>query len=83
MSKSSGWFEVDREGLRQLIAERGPGFIACELLQNAWDERVRHVSFSLHQCSRGKFMFQVEDDCPRALIEGMIYQIFGQFGTSG
>jgi len=69
MSKSSGWFEVDREGLRQLIAERGPGFIACELLQNAWDERVRHVSFSLHQCSRGKFMFQVEDDCPEGFAD--------------
>jgi hypothetical protein len=38
MAVQQGWFEVDREGLRKLLAHRGPEFALFELLQNAWDE---------------------------------------------
>ncbi len=32
------WFEVDRDGLRQLLEDRDKSFILRELVQNAWDE---------------------------------------------
>lgn len=36
-AKSKHWFNVDKDGLAQLMERRGKSFIACELLQNAWD----------------------------------------------
>ena len=32
------WFEVDRDGLRQLLEGRDKSFVVRELVQNAWDE---------------------------------------------
>jgi hypothetical protein len=33
----TAWFEVDRGGLRQLLAQRGVAFVLYELVSNAWD----------------------------------------------
>jgi hypothetical protein len=35
---SKPWFEVDRDGLRKLVADRAGSFVLWGLLQNAWDE---------------------------------------------
>jgi hypothetical protein len=42
------WFEVNQDGLRQLLAHRGPEFALFELVQNSWDEAgVSHVEVSV------------------------------------
>ncbi len=35
---NKNWFEVDRNGLKQLLAARDKAFIVSELIANAWDE---------------------------------------------
>ena len=38
MSKmAQQWFEVDKQGLADLVSSKGKVFILHELLQNAWD----------------------------------------------
>lgn len=42
------WFDVSKEGLRNLIQKRGLAFVVHEVLQNAWDEeRCTHVTATL------------------------------------
>ena len=46
--KAAQWFTIDPNGLRQLLARRGYGFIVHELVQNAWDAPgVKHVSITI------------------------------------
>ena len=62
---SMNWFEVDKEGLRQIVALRGKGFIICELVQNALDEQVTRVDIEVHKKSgRSWATLTVEDDSP-------------------
>ena len=37
------WFEIDKQGLAELLERRGKGFVLLELLQNAWDQNVTTV----------------------------------------
>ena len=61
----SSWFEVDREGLRKLLADKPKSFILFELLQNAWDERTSEVSVTLEPVrGRAAVKLSVEDDSP-------------------
>jgi hypothetical protein len=62
--KKQGWFEVDRDGLRDLVAGRDYGFIANELLQNAFDEDVSHVRVSVSEIERGRIFVSVSDNSP-------------------
>jgi len=58
-------FEVDRVGLRKLLARRGIEFAALELLQNALDERSTRVDVSLQETEvRGTRELRVMDDNP-------------------
>jgi hypothetical protein len=43
----NGWFEVDKEGLANIVARRPKAFLVFELLQNAWDEDVTKVTCDL------------------------------------
>lgn len=65
MGKQS-WFEVDKEGLAQLVARRGKVFVVQELLQNAWDcGKVTDVSVVLEPVAgRPLARLVVEDDDP-------------------
>jgi len=58
----TGWFEVDRDGLRDLVAGRDYGFVANELLQNAFDEEVSHVAIAVSEIERGKIFVVVTDN---------------------
>ncbi len=59
------WFEVDRDGLAQILERKGKEFALLELVQNAWDESgVTKVSASLTACGRNKARLAVEDDAP-------------------
>ncbi len=59
------WFEVDRQGLAQLLERRGKEFALFELVQNGWDEPgVTKVSVSLKQEGRNRALLVVQDDAP-------------------
>lgn len=42
------WFEVDKDGLKQLQAGKPKHYLVRELVQNAWDEKVKIVKLELH-----------------------------------
>ena len=41
IGKKSSWFEVSKEGLKQLQLGKPKHYVARELIQNAWDEDIR------------------------------------------
>lgn len=69
-TKALPTFEVDKEGLRKLLARKGMAWILPELLQNTWDEEATTVSASLEWIEQpkgknaGRVLIQVEDDDP-------------------
>jgi len=69
--KKQGWFDVDRGGLRQLVADRNPGFILAELIQNAWDEPgVTRVDVKLEPVAGARSaLLVVKDDAPEGFYE--------------
>ena len=63
--KMNNWFEVDRQGLAQILERKGKEFALFELIQNGWDEPgVSKVTVSLEHRGRNKAMLVVEDDAP-------------------
>lgn len=62
--KSNSWLDIDREGLRKLVAGRDPAFILYELLQNAWDEASTNVSVRIGSTNDGLVSVLVTDDSP-------------------
>lgn len=61
--KSKNWFEVSREGLRQLQAGKSKDFVVRELIQNAWDEDISTCSLSTSY-EKGIAHITAEDDSP-------------------
>lgn len=62
----AGWFDVDKNGLKQLLENKPKGFILRELIQNAWDEPgVTECKVSIAPVP-GKVLaaIRVEDDAP-------------------
>ncbi|MHC5059028.1 MAG: hypothetical protein ACYTKD_30605 [Planctomycetota bacterium] len=60
------WFEVDRDGLRQLLDGKDKAFVLRELVQNAWDEPgVTRCDVTLEPLpGRPAARLVVEDDAP-------------------
>src|SRR5438093_11620731 len=59
------WFEVDRQGLAQILERKGKEFALFELVQNGWDEPgVTKVSVTLESQGRNRARLVVEDDAP-------------------
>ena len=59
------WFDVDRDGLAQLVSRKGKAFIIFELVQNAWDEDTTEVSVTLEPITgRPRARLIIEDDSP-------------------
>ena len=65
------WFEVDRDGLRQLLEGRDKSFIIRELVQNAWDESgVTRCDVTLEPIKGNrKARLVVEDDAPEGFYD--------------
>lgn len=61
--KNKKWFEVSKEGLRQLWAGKPKDFIVRELVQNAWDEKISKCSFT-SEWQNGIAYLVMEDDSP-------------------
>jgi hypothetical protein len=61
----TGWFDVSKEGLANLLERRGRAFAILELLQNAWDTRCTRVDVALEPLpNRAEVMVRVTDDDP-------------------
>ncbi len=59
------WFEVDKQGLAQILERKGKEFALFELVQNCWDEPgVTKVTVSLEHQGRNRALLAVEDDAP-------------------
>ena len=58
------WFDVDRKGLSQLMADRPRSFVLAELIQNAWDQNVTNVTVEIEKLRRGLAVVTVVDDDP-------------------
>lgn len=78
-------FEVDKEGLRKLLAKRGAGFALFELTQNAWDEEVERVDVRLSWLRSpagdvpGLAAIEVEDDDPDGFTDlAHAYTLFAE-----
>lgn len=57
------WFEVSKEGLKQLQLGKPKHYVARELIQNAWDEEVKVCKF-ISDWNNGIASISVEDDSP-------------------
>jgi hypothetical protein len=78
-------FEVDRVGLRKLLARRGIEFAALELLQNALDEKSTcvHVKLEPH-ATRGSYVLTVADDNPDGFADlRHAYTLFAESAKKG
>src|SRR5438034_10837825 len=63
--KMRSWFEVDKQGLAQVLERKGKEFALLELVQNGWDEPgVTKVSVTLESQGRNRARLVVEDDAP-------------------
>lgn len=61
----SNWFDVDKEGLSNLVERRSKAFVIYELLQNAWDEDTDKVSVRIEPVENSPSAWvEVEDDDP-------------------
>lgn len=61
--KKSNWFEVSKEGLKQLQLGKPKHYVARELIQNAWDEEIKVCKFN-SEWKNGIAYLSVEDDSP-------------------
>ena len=65
------WFDVDKEGLAQLLERRGKAFVVMELVSNAWDEPgVTSVEVTLEPIlGRPRARLAVTDDAPEGFAD--------------
>jgi hypothetical protein len=86
-NKSQTWFDVDRTGLRKLLADRGIEFAIFELIQNAWDESgVSHVDVTLKPDRDGMNAAEltVSDDAPNGFSDlRHAYTLFAESAKKG
>lgn len=67
----ANWFEVDKQGLKALVASRPKSFVLRELVQNAWDEPdVTKVTITLAlEPGKRQASLTVEDDAPEGFYD--------------
>ena len=63
MLESKAWFEVDKEGFKELQLGKSKAYILRELIQNAWDENIKVCKVSTEFDNRS-VKITVEDDNP-------------------
>ena len=63
MSTTKNWFEVDRQGLKQLQDGKPKTFLLRELIQNAFDEKITTCKVNIKLLNRITTII-VEDDSP-------------------
>jgi len=64
------WFSVDKEGLRALQKGKSKTFVINELVQNAWDENIKHcIVKMMYDDAKSKITISVEDDNPTGFAD--------------
>ncbi len=73
-----GWFEVDKNGLAQLLHRRGKAFVLYEMIQNAWDQKCREVEVELIPLPRSPYArLTIRDDDPLGFVDlGHAFTVF-------
>lgn len=66
MTKSTNWFDVDRQGLSQILQRRGKAWAVFELIQNSWDaDGSTAVTATIEAIANSpKVRLTVEDNAP-------------------
>lgn len=65
MAKKNQRFEVDTEGLAQIVRRRGVGFVVLELISNAWDTNATEVHVKVYPIpNQPKVSLYVKDNHP-------------------
>ncbi len=67
--KKNSWFEVDKEGLRRILAKRGKSFAIFELVQNAWDTNAKNIEIDAEAVSRNEVELLIRDNDPTGFAE--------------
>ena len=62
-------FEVDVDGLKQLVAKRGKSFILFELYQNARDQNVTSIAVTFERVGNIQYRLFIEDDDPEGFAD--------------
>jgi hypothetical protein len=75
-----GWYEVDKEGLAKLLKRKGPGFILCEMVQDAWDTGATEVLVNATAVPGKPFAsFSIEDNDPDGFHDiAHAYRLFAE-----
>ena len=81
----SGWFEVDKDGLRKIIENRGKHIIIFELIQNAWDTEAKSATVTLEKLPGTPYAkLVVEDDHPEGFTDlAHAYTLFAESEKKG
>lgn len=67
---TNGWFEVDKEGLAQLLYRKGMRFILYEMVQNAWDTKAKKAIVTTTEIPGQPLVkLHVEDDDPDGYLD--------------
>jgi hypothetical protein len=61
---ADNWFDVDREGMRKILARRVKWFILTEPIQNALDEPITTLDVDFRHVGRNQCELVVTDDSP-------------------
>src|ERR1700694_5790896 len=69
VNKGTGWFEVSKEGLAQILERKGRSFAVLELLQNSWDQTTKVITCDLRTAGKGLARLVVEDDDPQGFMD--------------
>jgi len=79
------WFDVDTDGLRKIIEERGPVAAIVELIQNGWDQDVTRVDVTVAPIAgRPAARVIVEDDDPKGFaVLDHAYTLFAESRKKG
>lgn len=78
VSKSKNWFDIDKDGLKQLQKGKPKTFIINELCQNAFDEDIKTCILDItYDPKKGEATVRIEDDSPEGFKDiALIYTMF-------
>src|SRR5688500_10540905 len=70
MARRRNHFEVDKNGLRQLVAKRCKSFALFELYQNARDQNVTRIGIEFGPTGAGRaYRLYIDDDDPTGFTD--------------
>lgn len=66
---TKNWFEVDKEGLKQIQLSKPKWYVMRELVQNAWDEDIDNCNVITSFDEKTRIAtIEVSDDSPEGVL---------------